>query len=74
MIVAIAGATGRLGNRVVARLAAGRVSVRVLTRDPAHARHLAAGATDIVLCDVRDSAATWVRLLAALPLFARSAS
>ncbi len=58
MIVAVAGATGRLGSRVVARLAAAGVEVRVLTREPARARHLAAVASDITVCDVRDRAAT----------------
>jgi uncharacterized protein YbjT (DUF2867 family) len=58
VIVAIAGATGRLGSRVVERLAADGVAVRVLTRDSARARHLAAVASDIVVCDVRDRAAT----------------
>ncbi len=58
MIVAVAGATGRLGSRVVARLAAAGVEVRVLTREPARARHLAAVASDITVCDVRDRTAT----------------
>jgi uncharacterized protein YbjT (DUF2867 family) len=57
-MIAIAGATGRLGSRVVARLAARGVDVRVLTRDPTRARHLAAATSDVVVCDVRDPAAT----------------
>src|SRR4051794_195426 len=57
-MIAIAGGTGRLGSRVVTRLAARGVDVRVLTRDPTRARHLAAATSDVVVCDVRDPAAT----------------
>lgn len=56
-MIAVAGATGRLGSRVVQRLAARGADVRVLTRDPARARHLGSASSDIVVCDVRDVAA-----------------
>ncbi len=54
-MILIAGGTGRLGSRVVTRLAARGLDVRVLTRDPARARHLA-GVAAIVTGDVRDPA------------------
>lgn len=54
-MILVAGGTGRLGTRVVLRLAARGLDVRVLTRDPARARHLA-GAASIVTGDVRDRA------------------
>ncbi|HWD66195.1 MAG TPA: SDR family oxidoreductase [Solirubrobacteraceae bacterium] len=53
-MIAVAGGTGRLGTRVVKRLAARGLDVRVLTRSPARARHLEACAAEIVTCDVRD--------------------
>jgi NADH dehydrogenase len=55
-MIAVAGGTGRLGSLVVTRLAARGLAVRVLTRDPARARHLAEAATEVVTCDVRDRA------------------
>jgi len=55
-VILVAGGTGRLGTRVVTRLAATGVGVRVLTRDPARARHLDPLATQIVVGDVRDRA------------------
>ena len=57
-MILVAGGTGRLGTRVVARLAAAGAEVRVLTRDPARARHLGESATEIVVGDVRDRATT----------------
>lgn len=55
-MIAVAGGTGRLGSRVVRRLAAAGLDVRVLTRDPARAQHLAESAAEVVTCDVRDPA------------------
>src|SRR5436305_1578372 len=55
-MIAIAGGTGRLGTRVVQRLAAHSLDVRVLTRDPARARHLSDSAAEIISCDVRNRA------------------
>ena len=53
-MILVAGGTGRLGALVVSRLAARGLDVRVLTRDPARARHLPGGAIEIVKGDVRD--------------------
>jgi NADH dehydrogenase len=53
-MVLVAGGTGRLGTRVVERLVARRMTVRVLTRDRARARHLPES-VEIVQGDVRDS-------------------
>jgi uncharacterized protein YbjT (DUF2867 family) len=55
-VILVAGGTGRLGTLVVSRLAARGVDVRVLTRDPARARHLGDMASEIVKGDVRDRA------------------
>lgn len=55
-MIAVAGGTGRLGSRVVRRLAAAGLDVRVLTRDPARAQHLSESAAEVVTCDVRDRA------------------
>jgi uncharacterized protein YbjT (DUF2867 family) len=55
-MIAVAGGTGRLGSRVVRRLAVAGLEVRVLTRDPARAQHLAGSAAEVVTCDVRDRA------------------
>jgi uncharacterized protein YbjT (DUF2867 family) len=57
-MILIAGGSGRLGTRVVTRLAAAGATVRVLTRDPTRARHLDGVATEIVTGDVRDRACT----------------
>jgi uncharacterized protein YbjT (DUF2867 family) len=54
-MILIAGGTGRLGTRVVTRLAARELDVGVLTRDPARARHLADAAA-ILTGDVRERA------------------
>lgn len=53
-MIAVAGATGRLGTLVVRRLAASGMPVRALTRDPRRAGHLLGAARDVVSCDVRD--------------------
>ncbi|MEO8687812.1 MAG: NmrA family NAD(P)-binding protein [Solirubrobacteraceae bacterium] len=55
-MIAVAGGTGRLGSRVVRRLAASGLDVRVLTRDGARAQHLSESAAEVVTCDVRDRA------------------
>ena len=55
-MILVAGGTGRLGTRVVSRLAARGLDVRVLTRDPSRARHLGGSATEVVRGDVRDRA------------------
>lgn len=55
-MIAVAGGSGRLGTRLVGRLADRGLQVRVLTRDPARAQHLAGCADEIVPCDVRDRA------------------
>jgi uncharacterized protein YbjT (DUF2867 family) len=53
-VIVVAGGTGTLGTRLVPRLAGqGRV-VRVLTRDPARAQHLAGPGVEVVRGDVRD--------------------
>lgn len=53
-VIVIAGATGTLGARLVPRLTGHGLRVRVLTRDPARAHHLASGGVEVVRCDVRD--------------------
>jgi uncharacterized protein YbjT (DUF2867 family) len=50
----IAGGSGNLGTRVVRLLTARGQGVRVLTRDPARARHLAGAGVELVKGDVRD--------------------
>jgi uncharacterized protein YbjT (DUF2867 family) len=52
--VLVAGGTGRLGTLVVHSLAARGAAVRVLTRDPTRALHLAADQVEVVTGDVRD--------------------
>jgi NADH dehydrogenase len=53
-VILVAGGTGRLGTLVVSGLAGRGLKVRVLTRDPARASHLAGIAAEIVRGDVRD--------------------
>jgi uncharacterized protein YbjT (DUF2867 family) len=55
-VIVVAGGTGTLGTRLVPRLAGAGLAVRVLTRDPARARHLAGPGVDVVRGDVRDAA------------------
>lgn len=55
-MIVVAGGTGTLGTRLVRRLAGQGHAVRVLTRDPARARHLAGQAVEVACGDVRDSA------------------
>ena len=55
-MIVVAGGTGTLGTRLVPRLAGAGVAVRVLTRDPARAQHLAGHGGEVVRGDVRDPA------------------
>ena len=55
-MILLAGGTGRLGTVLAARLIGRGLAVRVLTRDPARASHLAAQGAGIVTGDVRDRA------------------
>jgi NADH dehydrogenase len=55
-VILVAGGTGRLGTLVVNRLVSRGSSVRVLTRDPAHADNLAGDQVEVVTGDVRDRA------------------
>ena len=71
--VLIAGGTGRLGTLVVNGLAARGVDVRVMTRDPKRAAHLAGERIEVVIGDVRDpvstmKAAVGVDAVVSLPL------
>ena len=55
-MIVVAGGTGTLGTRLVPRLAGAGLPVRVLTRDPARAQHLAGPGVEVVRGDVRDAA------------------
>ena len=55
-MILLAGGTGRLGSVLTARLAGQGLSVRVLTRDPARAAHLAGRHVEVATGDVRDRA------------------
>ncbi|MEO6877082.1 MAG: NAD(P)H-binding protein, partial [Gemmatimonadaceae bacterium] len=54
-MILVAGATGTLGSRLVRRLRARNLAVRVLTRDAGRAGHLAAGGSEVVLGDLRNA-------------------
>lgn len=54
MTILIAGGSGMLGTQVVRLLTARGLPVRILTRDPERARHLAGDHVEIVAGDVRD--------------------
>ncbi len=54
MTVVLAGGTGRLGTLLASRLAARGTPLRILTRKPARATHLAGLGAEIVEADVRD--------------------
>lgn len=56
--VLVAGGTGRLGTLVVGGLAARGIDVRVMTRNPHRAAHLAGERIEIVTGDVRDPVST----------------
>jgi uncharacterized protein YbjT (DUF2867 family) len=53
-MIVVAGGTGTLGTRLVPRLAEQGLGVRVLTRDPARAQHLAGHAVEVARGDIRD--------------------
>ncbi len=53
-MILLAGGTGRLGTIVVNRLGDRGIQVRVLTRDPSRADHLAGRHVEVVTGDVRD--------------------
>jgi len=55
-VIVVAGGTGTLGTRLVPHLAEAGHGVRVLTRDPARAAHLAGPRVTVVRGDVRDPA------------------
>ncbi len=55
-MIVVAGGTGTLGTRLVPRLAGQGLAVRVLTRDPSRAQHLARPGVEVVNGDVRDPA------------------
>jgi uncharacterized protein YbjT (DUF2867 family) len=55
-VIVVAGGTGTLGTRLVPRLAGQGLAVRVLTRDPARAQHLAGRGIEVTRGDVRDPA------------------
>jgi NAD(P)-dependent dehydrogenase (short-subunit alcohol dehydrogenase family) len=55
-VIVVAGGTGTLGTRLAPRLAGQGLAIRVLTRDPARARHLAGPGVEVVRGDVRDPA------------------
>lgn len=53
-MILVAGGTGRLGTLLVNRLANRNLQVRILTRVPARAQHLAGALVTVVRGDVRD--------------------
>lgn len=53
-MILVAGGTGRLGILLVDRLVKRNLQVRVLSRDPARAEHLAGGPVTVVVGDVQD--------------------
>lgn len=53
-MILVAGGTGTLGTRVVHLLRMRGLPVRILTRDPARARHLRGEQVEVVAGDVRD--------------------
>src|SRR4051794_30259288 len=56
-MILVAGGSGRLGSLVVSHLAAAGQSVRVLTRDPRRAEHLAdVRGVSVIRGDLRDPA------------------
>ena len=61
-MIVVAGGTGTLGTRLVPRLAGAGLAVRVLTRDPARAQHLAGPGVEVVRGDVRDPASVTAAL------------
>jgi uncharacterized protein YbjT (DUF2867 family) len=55
-VIVVAGGTGTLGARLVPRLAGAGLAVRVLTRDPARAQHLAGTCVEVARGDVCEPA------------------
>jgi len=55
-MIVVAGGTGTLGSRLVPLLAGQDRAVRVVTRDPSRAQHLAGSGVEVVRGDVRDPA------------------
>jgi NADH dehydrogenase len=55
-VIVVAGGTGTLGTRLVPQLAEAGLAVRVLTRDPARAQHLAGQGVEVARGDVCDPA------------------
>jgi NADH dehydrogenase len=55
-VIVVAGGTGTLGTRLVPRLAAQGLAVRVLTRDPARAAHLSGQGVEVVRGNIGDPA------------------
>ena len=55
-MILLAGGTGRLGTALATRLTGHGLAVRVLTRDPARAGHLATLGVEVATGDVRDRA------------------
>lgn len=55
-MIVVAGGTGTLGARLVPALTGQGITVRVLTRDPARAQHLAGLGIEVARGDVRDPA------------------
>jgi NADH dehydrogenase len=55
-MILLAGGTGRLGTALATRLTGHGLAVRVLTRDPARASHLATLGVEVATGDVRDRA------------------
>jgi uncharacterized protein YbjT (DUF2867 family) len=55
-VILLAGGTGRLGTVLASRLVTRGLPVRILTRDPARAAHLAGAGVQVVTGDVRDRA------------------
>ena len=53
-MIALAGGTGLLGTQVTRLLTARGLQLRVLTRDPSRAQHLAGAPVEIIAGDVRD--------------------
>jgi NADH dehydrogenase len=53
-VILVAGGTGRLGTLLISRLVDRNLPVRVLTREPARAEHLAGDLVTVVSGDVRD--------------------
>jgi NADH dehydrogenase len=53
-MILVTGGTGTLGTELLGRLRARRLAVRVLTRDPARARHLTGEGVEVVQGDARD--------------------